>query len=62
MQDWRGKFGFLRCEDIPGKIFVHSKDIVSGRKGVKFGTKLEFQVLHQDSSVVGAKAVNASVL
>lgn len=60
--DWRGKFGFLSCDDIPGKIFVHSKDILSGRKGVQAGTRLEFQVLHQDSSVVGAKAVNASVL
>ena len=26
-QDWKGKFGFLKCDDIPGKIFLHSKDI-----------------------------------
>jgi len=61
ISDWRGKFGFLNCSQIPGKIFVHSKDILSGRKGVKAGTKMEFQVLHQESSLVGAKAVNISV-
>jgi|LakMenEpi03Aug12_release.lakeMendotaPanAssembly.Ray.scaffolds.fasta_scaffold395226_2 hypothetical protein len=26
-QDWRGKFGFLCCPQISGKIFLHSKDI-----------------------------------
>jgi len=61
ISDWRGKFGFMNCCQIPGKIFVHSKDILSGRKGVKAGTKVQFQVLHQDSSLVGAKAVNVSV-
>ena len=33
--DWKGKFGFFKCEDIAGKIFVHSKDITSGRNGIK---------------------------
>ena len=33
--DWRGKFGFLNCGDISGKIFLHSKDIENGRSGVK---------------------------
>ena len=33
--DWRGKFGFLVCNDLSGKIFLHSKDIITGRKGVE---------------------------
>ena len=33
--DWRGKFGFLVCSDLSGKIFLHSKDIITGRKGVE---------------------------
>ncbi len=33
--DWRGKFGFLVSKDLAGKIFLHSKDIVTGRKGVE---------------------------
>ena len=33
--DWRGKFGFLVSKDFAGKIFLHSKDIVTGRKGVE---------------------------
>ena len=59
--DWRGKFGFLVSEHINGKIFLHSKDIVTGRKGVEVGSRADFQVLHQDSSVVGAKAVNVTI-
>lgn len=59
--DWRGKFGFLVCNDLSGKIFLHSKDIITGRKGVEVGSKADFQVLHQDSSVVGAKAVNVTI-
>ena len=40
--DWRGKFGFLDCDDISGKIFLHSKDIVTGRSGVKVGSQSSF--------------------
>ena len=43
--DWRGKFGFLDCDDISGKIFLHSKDIVTGRSGVKVGCHLLFLLL-----------------
>ena len=39
MQDWHGKFGFLRCDDIPGKIFLHSKDIKEGREFVGEGRR-----------------------
>ena len=60
-KDWRGKFGFLSCGKISGKIFVHSKDILSGRKGVRAGTRVNFQVLHQERSLVGAKAINVTV-
>jgi len=59
--DWKGKFGFLQCEDINGKIFLHSKDIVTGRRGVDVGSEASFQVLHRDSSLVGAKAVNVTI-
>ena len=40
--DWRGKFGFLVSKDLTGKIFLHSKDIVTGRKGVE----VSFQSTH----------------
>ena len=40
--DWRGKFGFLNCEDISGKIFLHSKDIENGRNGVKVLFNFDF--------------------
>ena len=33
--DWKGKFGFFKCDDIAGKIFVHSKDVKEGRTGIK---------------------------
>jgi len=61
IKDWKGKFGFLGCEDLSGKIFVHSKDIVEGRELAHLGVEAVFQVLHQDSSVVGAKAVNVKI-
>lgn len=60
--DWKGKFGFFKCDDIAGKIFVHSKDVKEGRTGIKIGSQAEFQVLHRDSSVVGAKAVNVRMM
>ena len=47
--------------DFSGKIFLHSKDITNGKSGVKIGLA-EFQVLHRDSSVVGAKAVNVELV
>jgi len=59
--DWRGKFGFMISEDLEGKIFIHSKDILDGREKVSLGCGARFQVLHQDSSVVGAKAVNVKI-
>lgn len=59
--DWRGKFGFMISEDLEGKIFIHSKDILEGREKVALGCGAHFQVLHQDSSVVGAKAVNVKI-
>jgi len=59
--DWKGKFGFISCPEISGKIFVHSKDIVEGRNKACLAAKAVFQVLHQDSSVVGAKAVNVKI-
>eukprot|EP00092_Neocalanus_flemingeri_P055608 GFUD01065771.1.p1 GENE.GFUD01065771.1~~GFUD01065771.1.p1 ORF type:complete len:532 (-),score=157.37 GFUD01065771.1:404-1999(-) len=61
IMDWRGKFGFIGCEEINGKIFVHSKDFVEGRELADLGVEAVFQVLHQDSSVVGAKAVNVKI-
>jgi len=61
IMDWRGKFGFISSEGISGKIFVHSKDFVEGRELAELGVEAEFQVLHQDSSVVGAKAVNVRI-
>eukprot|EP00088_Acartia_fossae_P055117 TRINITY_DN63_c0_g1_i4.p1 TRINITY_DN63_c0_g1~~TRINITY_DN63_c0_g1_i4.p1 ORF type:complete len:513 (-),score=120.52 TRINITY_DN63_c0_g1_i4:467-2005(-) len=62
IKDWHGKFGFLRCDDIPGKIFLHSKDIKEGREFVGEGRRAFFQVLHYAKSVVGAKAVNVTVI
>lgn len=59
--DWKGKFGFISCDEISGKIFVHSKDFVEGRECAGLGMEASFQVLHQDSSVVGAKAVNVKI-
>jgi len=61
IMDWRGKFGYISCPNISGKIFVHSKDVLDGRECLKTGAKATFQVLHQDSSVVGAKAVNVKI-
>jgi len=62
IKDWKGKFGFLKCEDIPGKIFLHSKDIQEGRDMVGVQRLVTFQVLHIEKSAVGAKAVNAMIL
>jgi len=62
IKDWRGKFGFMNCTDIPGKIFLHSKDIKEGLELVGEARLVTFQVLHLDKSVVGAKAVNAIVV
>jgi len=61
IKDWKGKFGFICCDEINGKIFVHSKDFQEGRELVDVGVEASFQVLHQDSSVVGAKAVNVKI-
>jgi len=60
--DWRGKFGFMSSDQMEGKIFLHSKDFVEGRHLVKVGATAFFQVLHQESSVVGAKAVNVRIM
>ncbi|XP_023349490.1 uncharacterized protein LOC111718193 isoform X3 [Eurytemora carolleeae] len=62
IKDWRGKFGFLKCSDIQGKIFLHSKDIKSGLELVGEAQKATFQVLHYEKSAVGAKAVNVIIL
>jgi len=59
--DWRGKFGFICCEEIRGKIFLHSKDILAGKRSVCLGAEAKFQVLHKDSSIVGAKAVHVTI-
>jgi len=61
IMDWKGKFGFICCSEINGKIFVHSKDFLEGREFADVGVEASFQVLHQDSSVVGAKAVNVKI-
>jgi len=60
--DWRGKFGFMSSDQMEGKIFLHSKDFVEGRQLARVGAIAYFQVLHQESSVVGAKAVNVRIL
>lgn len=60
--DWRGKFGFMSSNQMEGKIFLHSKDFVEGRQLARVGATAFFQVLHQESSVVGAKAVNVRIL
>jgi hypothetical protein len=74
--DWRGKFGFMTSEQMEGRIFVHSKDFLEGRKLARVGAEVHFQVLglgpscslvprqvlHQESSVVGAKAVGVRIL
>lgn len=60
--DWRGKFGFMSSDQMEGKIFLHSKDFVEGRQLARIGATAYFQVLHQESSVVGAKAVNVRIL
>jgi len=60
--DWRGKFGFMSSDQMEGKIFLHSKDFVEGRQLARVGATAFFQVLHQESSVVGAKAVNVRIL
>jgi len=60
--DWRGKFGFMSSDQMEGKIFLHSKDFVEGRQLARVGATAYFQVLHQESSVVGAKAVNVRIL
>lgn len=62
IKGWHGKFGFLRCESISGKIFLHSKDIKEGRDHVGEGKRAVFQVLQFQKSVVGAKAVNVIIL
>ena len=62
IKDWHGKFGFLRSDSVHGKIFLHSKDIKEGRDLVGEGRRAFFQVLHYAKSVVGAKAVNVTVL
>jgi len=62
IKDWHGKFGFLRSDSVQGKIFLHSKDIKEGREYVGEGQRAFFQVLHYAKSVVGAKAVNVTVL
>jgi len=59
--DWRGKFGFMSSDQMEGKIFLHSKDFVEGRQLARVGANAFFQVLHQESSVVGAKAVNVRI-
>merc|ERR1712181_92369 len=59
--DWRGKFGFMISDQMEGKIFLHSKDFVEGRQLARVGATAFFQVLHQESSVVGAKAVNVRI-
>jgi len=59
--DWRGKFGFLTCDQLEGRVFVHSKDFLEGRKLAKVGARAHFQVVHQDSSVVGAKAIGVRI-
>lgn len=61
IMDWKGKFGFINCQEINGKIFVHTKDFIEGREFAELGVEASFQVLHQDSSVVGAKAVNVKI-
>jgi len=61
IMEWRGKFGFIKCEDIKGKIFVHTKDFIEGKELANLGVEAVFQVLHQDSSVVGAKAINVRI-
>jgi cold shock CspA family protein len=62
IKNWHGKFGFLKCDAIEDKIFLHSKDIKEGRDLVDEGRRAVFQVLHYKKSVVGAKAVNVVVL
>ncbi len=62
IQSWHNKFGFLKCDQISGKIFLHSKDIKEGRDSVGEGKRAVFQVLQFRKSVVGAKAVNVIVL
>lgn len=62
IKNWHGKFGFLKCDAIEDKIFLHSKDIKVGRELVEEGRRAVFQVLHFKKSVVGAKAVNVTVL
>ena len=42
--DWKGKFGFISCPEISGKIFIHSKDIVEGRNKACLAAKAVFQV------------------
>ena len=60
--DWRGKFGFMVSSNLEGKVFVHSKDCVEGRELVKVGARTQFEVEHQESSKVGAKAVRVKIL
>jgi len=62
IKEWRGKFGFLQCDEIPGKIYLHSKDIKEGRDLVGEGGMATFQVLHYEKSAVGAKAVNVEIV
>jgi len=62
IKNWHGKFGFLKCDTIEDKIFLHSKDIKEGREMVDEGKRAVFQVLHFKKSVVGAKAINVTVL
>lgn len=60
--EWRSHFGFITCDSIYGKIFVHQKDVVENLEHAEVGAGVTFQVLHQESSKVGAKAVNVKVI
>jgi len=60
--EWRSHFGFITCDSIYGKIFVHQKDVVENVEHAEVGAGVTFQVLHQESSKVGAKAVNVKVI
>ena len=59
--EWRSKFGFISCPDFVGKIFLHSKDLLDGRGKMKEGVGVRFEVVHRESSTVGAKAVKVRV-
>jgi len=60
--EWKGSFGFITCDSIYGKIFVHRDDIAEGSETMEVGMAVTFQVLHQESSKVGAKAVNVKII